>query len=430
MRKHFRKFQLKIETVHMKSSDRDEMVRIKKHMLMLKNRLLGAQRDSKVYKILQTELNANREKFSMSYAFVFYKTTLFLGKHKHTQYFPFYPEHDSILTLRDEMVNKLTSDRIERKKMNVVIKEFNGIRYETVSSFSKPKLIRYDEDGNPLLEPKVQHKIMPGLIGGGSVFTKKRTILGLIDSEEYNTRITRPKKPYDKAHYVGVEIELICSVTRERLNEIFVEKKLSGCVYVKSDSSIHKEKETEHCHEVTLIGKESTINSIIDRVCGVLNSSEVKSYVNDTCGLHVHMDIRNRDAGTVFANCVHTLPVLSKMIPHNRISNRYCKMNTSPVLSDNGDRYQAINPSSVRSHSTIEIRMHSGTTNAMKINNWINILMAIANTKENINIGVTKETIQEKFGLKTELVDYINKRIEKFNNKALTTKDDHRDLSA
>jgi Putative amidoligase enzyme len=64
------------------------------------------------------------------------------------------------------------------------------------------------------------------------------------------------------------------------------------------------------------------------------------------------------------------------MVPKSRTrENTYCKLNPAGELNPN-DRYYAINWCSWCEHKTIEVRLHSGTTSAEKIKNWVEILDA------------------------------------------------------
>jgi hypothetical protein len=66
----------------------------------------------------------------------------------------------------------------------------------------------------------------------------------------------------------------------------------------------------------------------------------------------------------------------------------------------------------------------------MKINNWINILTAVVDKKDPLEIGqlTEAEDIKRFFGISVELVNYIKLRTEKFK-KEISTKDDHYDTA-
>src|ERR1019366_2621851 len=59
----------------------------------------------------------------------------------------------------------------------------------------------------------------------------------------------------------------------------------------------------ESGHEISIVAQKSQIAGIVTKVCEVLLKHG--STVNDTCGLHVHLDMRGtRDVKQSFANLV------------------------------------------------------------------------------------------------------------------------------
>lgn len=272
----------------------------------------------------------------------------------------------------------------------------------------------------------------------GGVFTKDKSVVALQTVENQMNRIKKPKKPSSSqsSNYIGIELELVAKVNRERLNKLLCENFLAGYVYVKDDSSIQREQNDDHAHEVTVLCREVDVKDIVTRLCKVLNSKEVESYVNDSCGLHVHIDARNRKVEHMFNNLVRCLPMLKGMIPKNRVesshADRFCKLNKTHIFKeaqDRGDRYQAINADAFRNHKTIEVRMHSGTTNAAKIVNWVNILCTAVNHNELVAQDVTTPyQFQELFKVEGKLINYIVMRTDLFTGKlanAITTRSDH-----
>lgn len=271
----------------------------------------------------------------------------------------------------------------------------------------------------------------------GGVFNKKNSIVALQTIENQMTRIRKSKKPSptqtDK--FVGVELELLAKVNRDRLNQVLCENFLAGYVYVKDDGSITKESVTDFPHEITVLCKETDVNMVITRLCNVLNGKEVQAFVNNSCGLHVHIDCRNRKEKKVYNNLVKILPMLKKMVPKSRTesehANRYCKMNkTSEFMSAGGDRYYAVNgPDAFSKYKTIEVRFHSGTTNAAKIINWIKILCLAGNAEETFMDEIeTAVQFAAKTSCSSTIVEYIVKRTERFTGKmadALDTRADH-----
>jgi hypothetical protein len=138
--------------------------------------------------------------------------------------------------------------------------------------------------------------------------------------------------------------------------------------------------------------------------------------VNQSCGLHVHIDIRHRRQGVVFNNLVATQSVLYAMQPASRQSNSYCMPNRSNVLKAdaNGQRYLGINRLAIGAHKTIEIRLHTGTTNAKKIAHWIDLLTRIAHAKKINKVLQSVYEIDRTIDLPPTLKTYMRERVDAF----------------
>ena len=124
----------------------------------------------------------------------------------------------------------------------------------------------------------------------------------------------------------------------------------------------------------------------LQKVCWVLDYCNVK--VNDSCGLHIHMDAADFTIET-WRNLAITYrrlePVIDSFMPSTRRNNRYCKCLTgiserSITEAENimqlrsafgNDRYHKLNLEAYARHRTVEFRQHSGTTNFTKMENWI-----------------------------------------------------------
>lgn len=333
-----------------------------------------------------------------NYSYMVYEVEITLGNNKKIEGYWEPPTRESIRSLIKDYISELKEKRKSAKKIAVTENEMNGIIYQTTAN----------------------------------VFTKAGTILALQANVNNLDRISRAKAPHPciKDNYIGVELELICNISREKLNEEFIAAKLAGYVYVKGDSSIRRENDNEHCHEVTILAKQVDYIDIVQRVCAVLNNSRVGSYVNNSCGMHVHFDARNRKHEVMYTNLVRMLPLLKQIVPTTRTegsqAHSYCQLNKSDVFNEKDARYQAINPTSVRSHKTIEVRLHGGTTNAAKIINWIKICLCAVDS-ETVILPVTNLDELRTHNISSKLAAFIAKRIETFRtqSKGADTRSDH-----
>jgi len=110
--------------------------------------------------------------------------------------------------------------------------------------------------------------------------------------------------------------------------------------------------------------------------------------VDSACGYHVHCDLTNEVSEQLISVALgyhYTYPVWCKFVSRSRRSNYYCaehdynpsEFKQAKSFSEfmdlfvNSDRYKWINWHAYRQHKTLEIRIHGGTLNEVKIINWI-----------------------------------------------------------
>lgn len=124
----------------------------------------------------------------------------------------------------------------------------------------------------------------------------------------------------------------------------------------------------------------------LEKICWVLDLCDVK--VNDSCGLHVHMDAADFTM-TTWKNLASTYKniegVINAFMPGSRRNNRYCKslgsisesriQGAETIEELRGvfghDRYYKVNLEAYARHRTVEFRQHGGSTNFTKMENWI-----------------------------------------------------------
>lgn len=263
----------------------------------------------------------------------------------------------------------------------------------------------------------------------GGVYLQENSLLKAYE-EMMKTTLETDKKPTDaKANYVGVEIEFIYNGNYDALKKLLIEAKLHKNVCLKEDGSLRS------CHgagsnyrgkEMTILAKSTEIESVLKRLDKVLADPAIDGYANRSCGLHVHLDMRNRDAAKAYKNLVRVQNILRGAQPIGRISSNFCKTNTSETFSDvmeGGERYWVVNPTAYKKHKSIEIRIHEGTTDCEAIYNWVSFLEAIVNHNAEIPKNELKfaEDLAAKFDIEIPLnaIDYVDRRIEKFRSLAV-----------
>lgn len=225
----------------------------------------------------------------------------------------------------------------------------------------------------------------------------KRMMQGLTNTAAQAAATIAPAIDYAFNRNFGIEIEAY-NCTRERLAR---ELTATG-INVQVEGYNHTD-HTDHWKLVTdsslsgnntfelvspILHGEQGIEEL-EKVCWVLDLCNAK--VNDTCGLHVHMDAAEFDLAT-WKNLILTYKrlegVIDNFMPHSRRNNHYCKALTA--ITENSikharnigelraaffhNRYHKVNLEAYTRHRTVEFRQHGGSTNFTKMSAWIHFL--------------------------------------------------------
>ncbi len=161
-----------------------------------------------------------------------------------------------------------------------------------------------------------------------------------------------------------------------------------------------------------VVGKEK----IVREICAFLKT---RAMVNDTCGTHVHFDMRHLDEAEVRVIGVKlacAVPALRKLLPRSRRTSDYCHMDICDVESWD-DKESFVNVAAYAKYKTIEVRGHSGTLDADKILNWIALCDKIMYSDVIKSIKEPKH-IKKYHGTNKELSSYITKRAKDVNKRA------------
>lgn len=239
-----------------------------------------------------------------------------------------------------------------------------------------------------------------------------------------STKIFKSKKPTSKKNHIGVEIEFYTddNNSSKDIAKLFAEANLTDNVTLKDDGSIRCE-DYENSHEVAIIDREDRIQETIAKVCEVLSSIDAK--VNSTCGLHIHLDARNRNPELIFKRLLNAQKYLFQLVPSSRRNNTYCRPAELTHSFEASERYYAINPAAYKKFKTIEVRLHSGTVNATKISRWIELLLHV------INHGIVKGKPKlscwlKSLGCSKNLIEFYTDRAKKFSTSS--NEPEHEDL--
>ncbi len=185
------------------------------------------------------------------------------------------------------------------------------------------------------------------------------------------------KLPRNTGKHVGIEIECFGEVTMNEVYTEILERDLERYVNVGDDGSIDTETYGDNTFEFRLLIPEDNLDGILKRFGLMFKQLELK--VNRTCGLHVHLDCRARNASKVINRLVAAQHVLFAMVKRERWSNEYCQFRDFYNVNK---KYTAINTLPLDEYKTVEVRLHHGTTNFREIGLWIKFLLTVVETKQ------------------------------------------------
>jgi len=162
---------------------------------------------------------------------------------------------------------------------------------------------------------------------------------------------------------IGIEIEGQSPHDREDLAAalpLFTKVVYDGSIEVRGSGT---------AAEVIALLNRDEMEPRLHRLCTKLGQMGFST--NKSCGLHIHIDCRHLSFEQV---CVRAkiidkwIKALVELVPVSRRDNRYCKIGFS-----SHDRYRAVNVTSYSKHQTLEIRIHSSTSNYQKALAWIRL---------------------------------------------------------
>lgn len=235
------------------------------------------------------------------------------------------------------------------------------------------------------------------------------------------------KKPDENVRSVGIEIE--CFMPRNA--DMTLLYPVAQYVNVGSDGSIRPDGNNMAGVEFRVCAPAYKMEEVITTLCKILKTMGAK--VNSSCGLHVHLDQRNRtpeDVKQTFANFIRAQNLLFEVVPSSRRENNFCKKHrgTDFEQATRGQRYKAINASAFRKHRTIEIRLFNGTVNATKIINWVKTLWAIESGSPVLRCPKTFDIAQRYWRIDADTLRWLKARQEKFKTVTATDNTDVMDV--
>lgn len=135
-----------------------------------------------------------------------------------------------------------------------------------------------------------------------------------------NNKKTDPytaKKPYNKEHHIGVELEFnsLANQTQER-------SEIAGALKIMRLGKYCRVTSDPSCgHEVNVLLPENNWEPILKQVIDViLGVGDFRT--DDRCGAHVHFDMRHREVSRVYRNLFYSHGCLLSLIKKERRGNR------------------------------------------------------------------------------------------------------------
>ncbi len=218
------------------------------------------------------------------------------------------------------------------------------------------------------------------------------------------------KIPTSRQNYVGVEIEFLSPWTRVNIKKALISANLHHFVTIKNDGSVSRHMDDclgfncvcpmGDAHEITLLSSQNELEYNLILLKSVLN--KIRAWTNESCGLHVHIDMRQRDMKKSVDRLLKQQNRMRKMVHPERLVNEYCRplLKYETNMAEFDDRYKDINIVAYKKFGTVEIRLHEGTIDTSDIYNWCRYLINIVDGKNWSKAYVKRKTKRNKSILK------------------------------
>ena len=222
--------------------------------------------------------------------------------------------------------------------------------------------------------------------------------------------------PESQDHHIGIEVECITKLSHDKLAVLLGKHGLHKNVRLTTDGSI-RNKTGYVGVEIRVLCKESDYASVLAKLNKALSDPSCDGQVNESCGCHVHFDMRNRKVEKVYENLCCMQRVVRSMIPEARRSNSYCHAPKSPFYHEQmnqADHYDAISLSAYKKQKTIEIRYLEGQVDNNVISNWIGMWIELINLEDIDRNYASVEKFKSDFP-EFKHIGFMESRVKQFN---------------
>jgi hypothetical protein len=222
--------------------------------------------------------------------------------------------------------------------------------------------------------------------------------------------------PVTMENHVGIEIECYTKLEHKDLALELAKEGLAQNVRLVRDGSLNSSPKDYHPVEIKVLTSESMKNNILAKIIKVLNQENVKAIVNESTGLHIHLDMRNRNVKNVYENLWNMQTLTRLMISKERRDNQYCLFVNEPLYDlakKRDEHFDGLSLSAYKKHGTIEIRFHQGSVDFYEISNWIDFWKTLADTEVIDRHYRSVEKFESDFPM-SPLLGYMKERVQKF----------------
>jgi hypothetical protein len=246
-------------------------------------------------------------------------------------------------------------------------------------------------------------------MSGNKVANKIKKYKQQFDSDDMGVdrylRDHQDKEPATGIQYIGIEIECYSKMSRVALQKLFFKYDLEEFVMIGNDSTIRPPNtgETEdwfHTFELRLLIPQSDLRVTLKRFGRIFRMARLKS--NESCGLHVHLDMRQRNVDECYTKLRRFQDALFAIVNKDRWNNSYCRQNPN----DDRAHHMGINREAFDEHETIEVRMHHGCVDTNQIEKWVRLLVNVISKKHVPQVRSKKDALKWK-GLNKKLRHYV-----------------------
>lgn len=215
-----------------------------------------------------------------------------------------------------------------------------------------------------------------------------------------------PPKPKEKINHVGIEIECYSYLERDETYALMLKHDLEEYLNIYDDGTIEAPG-YQDSYEFRVLSTEKELPQVLEKLGKFFKEGKFK--VNSSCGLHVHLDMRYRDVRKCYQKLVDFQDILFGLVSPRRWTNEFCEW--SDPTRNQWDRFCAINYTAFAVHKTLEVRLHHGSVDTVKIGAWIQLLLRAIKDKKAPKI--TSKAAAVKWAKGKEQKEYIKEHFQK-----------------